>query len=147
LWPLVAIGLASQHTGQAAEYARRMLPPPQQLLPEPVRTMVENAVDTWDTGRPGEKEELLRQAIGRDDDRWRLEGRPSGPRGEKAIETSPSCAYRTSGPILTVNLLSAGYLHAMTGYPVVFASIRPRSRATIAAQLPPRPRRTLTRIS
>jgi len=63
LWPLVATGLASQHIGQAAEYARRMLPPHQQLLQEPVRTMVENAVDIWDTGRPAETEELLRQAM------------------------------------------------------------------------------------
>ena len=39
LWPLVAIGLASQHIEQAAEYARRMLPPPQQLLQQPARTL------------------------------------------------------------------------------------------------------------
>jgi tetratricopeptide (TPR) repeat protein len=63
LWPLVAMALASQRIEQAAQYARRMLPPPQQLLQEPVRTMVENAVHAWDAGRPAETEELLRQAV------------------------------------------------------------------------------------
>ena len=64
LWPLLAMSLAAQRTGQAAEYARRMLPPPQQLLQEPVRAMVENAVRAWDTGQPAETEELLRSAVG-----------------------------------------------------------------------------------
>jgi class 3 adenylate cyclase/tetratricopeptide (TPR) repeat protein len=64
LWPLLAMSLAAQHTDQAAEYARRMLPPPQQLLQEPVRAMVENAVCAWDAAQPAETEELLRSAVG-----------------------------------------------------------------------------------
>jgi hypothetical protein len=63
LWPLIAMALASGSVEEAAEYARRMLPPPQQLLQEPVRTLAENAVHTWDTGQPAETEELLRRAV------------------------------------------------------------------------------------
>ena len=61
LWPLLAIALASGQIEQAAEYARGMLPPPQQLLQEPVRTLVEDAVHAWDAGQPAETEELLGQ--------------------------------------------------------------------------------------
>jgi hypothetical protein len=63
LWPLLAMALASQRIEQAVEYARGMLPPPQQLLQEPVRTMVDKAVQEWEAGRPAESEELLRQAV------------------------------------------------------------------------------------
>ena len=63
LWPLVAIALASQHIEQAAEYARGMLPPPQQLLQEPARTLAQDAVHAWDAGQPAETEELLRRAV------------------------------------------------------------------------------------
>ena len=51
LWPLLVLALASQRIEQAIEYARGMLPPPQQLLQEPVRTMVDSAVYAWDAGR------------------------------------------------------------------------------------------------
>ncbi len=40
-----------------------MLPPPQQPLQEPVRTMVEKAVHAWDAGQPAETEEQLRRAM------------------------------------------------------------------------------------
>jgi class 3 adenylate cyclase/tetratricopeptide (TPR) repeat protein len=63
LWPLLAMALASGSAGEAAEYARKMLPPPQQLLQEPVRTLVENAVHMWDTRQPLESEELLHRAV------------------------------------------------------------------------------------
>jgi hypothetical protein len=63
LWPLLAMALAAQRTGQAVEYARGMLPPTQQLLQKPVQTMVENAVHAWDAGQPREAGQLLRQAI------------------------------------------------------------------------------------
>jgi class 3 adenylate cyclase/tetratricopeptide (TPR) repeat protein/DNA-binding XRE family transcriptional regulator len=68
LWPLVAIALAAQQVEQAAEYARGMLPPPQQLLQEPVRTLVHSAVQAWDNGQPAETEELLRRAVRAADD-------------------------------------------------------------------------------
>jgi class 3 adenylate cyclase len=63
LWPLLAMALATGHTGQAVEHARGMLPPPQQLLQEPVRTLVEDAVRAWDEGRAAASEELLRFAV------------------------------------------------------------------------------------
>ena len=63
LWPLVAIALAGQRVDQAAEYARGMLPPPQQPLQEPVRTLVEDAIHAWDADRPAETEELLHRAV------------------------------------------------------------------------------------
>jgi tetratricopeptide (TPR) repeat protein len=63
LWPLVAIALASKHTEQAAGYARRMLPAPQQPLQEPARTLIEDAVRAWDAGQPAETEELLHRGV------------------------------------------------------------------------------------
>jgi tetratricopeptide (TPR) repeat protein len=63
LWPLLAMAVASQRMAQAAEYARRMLPAPQQPLQEPARTLVDSAVHAWDDGRPAETEELLRRAV------------------------------------------------------------------------------------
>jgi class 3 adenylate cyclase/tetratricopeptide (TPR) repeat protein len=62
LWPLVAVALAAHQVEQAAEYARAMLPAPQQSLQEPVRTLVEDAVHAWDAGHPAETEELLHRA-------------------------------------------------------------------------------------
>jgi class 3 adenylate cyclase/tetratricopeptide (TPR) repeat protein/DNA-binding XRE family transcriptional regulator len=63
LWPLLAIALTSQRIGQAEEYARRMLPPPQQPLCEPARTLVDSAVHAWEDGQAAETEELLRRAV------------------------------------------------------------------------------------
>jgi eukaryotic-like serine/threonine-protein kinase len=63
LWPLVAMALARHRPGDAIEYARRMLPPPQQLLRQPVRTMLDNALQSWDTDKPAEAQELLRSAV------------------------------------------------------------------------------------
>jgi eukaryotic-like serine/threonine-protein kinase len=63
LSPLVAMSLAAERTDEAAGYARRMLPPPQQLLQQPARDLVEHAVQAWDTGKPAEAAELLRTAV------------------------------------------------------------------------------------
>jgi hypothetical protein len=63
LWPLVAIALDARQVEQAAEYARGMLPPPQQLLHEPARTLVHSAVQAWDNGQSAETEQLLRRAV------------------------------------------------------------------------------------
>ena len=62
LWPLVSMALTSGHVKQAVQYARGMLPSPQQLLREPLRTMIEDAVRAWDSGQPDEAEDLLRRA-------------------------------------------------------------------------------------
>jgi len=63
LWPLVAMALASGKVEEAAEHARGMLPPPQQLLQEPVRTLVNKAISAWDARQAAETEELLRRAV------------------------------------------------------------------------------------
>jgi eukaryotic-like serine/threonine-protein kinase len=63
LWPLLAMALVSQRIAQAAECARRMLPPPQQPLREPARALVEDAVRAWDAGQTAETEELLHRAV------------------------------------------------------------------------------------
>ena len=63
LWPLLAMALASGRLEEAVAYARRMLPPPQQLLQEPVRALVENAVHAWDSRRRAETEDLLLSAV------------------------------------------------------------------------------------
>jgi tetratricopeptide (TPR) repeat protein len=63
LWPMVVIALASGRVEEAAEYARRMLPPPQQLLQEPAQTLVDSAVHAWDAGQAAEAEGLLRRAV------------------------------------------------------------------------------------
>jgi hypothetical protein len=62
LWPLAAMALASGRVEQAVQFARGMLPPPQQLLRDPLRTLVEDAVYTWDSGQPNETADLLRRA-------------------------------------------------------------------------------------
>ena len=62
-WPLLAMALDSQRVAQAAEYARRMLPPPQQSLQEPLRTLVDGAIQAWENGQPAETEELLSRAV------------------------------------------------------------------------------------
>ena len=63
LWPLIAMALSSHRITQAAEYARRMLPAPQQPLPEPAWTLVNSAIHAWDNGQPAETEEMLRRAV------------------------------------------------------------------------------------
>jgi len=55
--------LASQHIEQAAEYTRKMLLPPQQLLRQPARTLAEDAVHAWEAGQSTETGELLRRAV------------------------------------------------------------------------------------
>jgi class 3 adenylate cyclase/tetratricopeptide (TPR) repeat protein len=63
LWPLLAIALSSGRAEQAARYAREMLQPPQQLLREPARSMLDDAVHRWDAGKTAEAEQLLGQAV------------------------------------------------------------------------------------
>jgi class 3 adenylate cyclase/tetratricopeptide (TPR) repeat protein len=68
LWPLLAKALVSRNIEEAAEYARRMLSPPQQTLREPVRGLVDAAVHAWDSCQAGETEELLCRAVQEADD-------------------------------------------------------------------------------
>jgi hypothetical protein len=54
---------ASERVEEAVGHARGMLPPPQQLPQQPVRTLVENAVHAWDAGQAAETEGLPRRAV------------------------------------------------------------------------------------
>ncbi len=63
LWPLLAMALASGRIEEAAQCARGMLPPPQQRLQEPLRSLVENAVHAWDSGQRAEAGDVLRRAV------------------------------------------------------------------------------------
>jgi tetratricopeptide (TPR) repeat protein len=63
LWPLVAMDMASGRVEEAVAHARAMLRPPQQLLQEPARTLVDSAVNAWDAGQAAEAEGLLRRAV------------------------------------------------------------------------------------
>jgi hypothetical protein len=63
LWPLAAMAPASGRTDEAIEHARAMLPPPQQALREPVRTLLADAVRAWDEGRAADAEQLLRRSM------------------------------------------------------------------------------------
>ena len=63
LWPLLAIALAAGRIEEAAQCARGMLPPPQQRLQEPLRSLVEQAVHAWDAGQPDETADLLRRGL------------------------------------------------------------------------------------
>jgi hypothetical protein len=62
LWPLVSMALTSGHVDKAVRYARGMLPSPQQLLREPLPTMIEDAVRASDSGQPDEAEDMLCRA-------------------------------------------------------------------------------------
>jgi tetratricopeptide (TPR) repeat protein len=63
LWPLIAIAVGSQQIEQAADYARRLLAPPQQPLQQPARTLAEDAVHARDAGQLAQAEELLHRAV------------------------------------------------------------------------------------
>ena len=51
LWPLIGIKLRSQQTGTALNYARELLDPSQQLLPDEVTRIVEVAIQLWEQGK------------------------------------------------------------------------------------------------
>ena len=63
LWPLVAIALAAGRPAEAVEHARGMLPATQQELRQPLRSLVEDAVQRWDAGQPAESQQVLRGAV------------------------------------------------------------------------------------
>jgi hypothetical protein len=44
LWPALGVAVTHGRLSEAVEFARRLLPPPQQLLPMPLPTRVERAI-------------------------------------------------------------------------------------------------------
>lgn len=51
LWPLISIALAQDQLSAAIDDARVLLAPQQLLLPDALRTAIEAATRTWDSGR------------------------------------------------------------------------------------------------
>jgi len=63
LWPLVAIALTDGELSKAIEYARILLEPSQQRLPDPLARAVEQAIDDWENGQLDEVETHLGLAV------------------------------------------------------------------------------------
>jgi hypothetical protein len=65
LWPLIALSLEADHAAgiaAAAGYARRLLHPSQQRLPDPLVAPLEQAVRQWEAGDPAAAVTHLRRA-------------------------------------------------------------------------------------
>jgi tetratricopeptide (TPR) repeat protein len=52
LYPLTSVALAHDRIPEAVEYARALLEPMQQALPDPLQTVLEEAIKTWERGEP-----------------------------------------------------------------------------------------------
>ena len=63
LWPLIDIILGQDELSQAMDYVRRLLAPSQQLLPNVLTTVIESALQAWDSSNPGIARTSLQQAI------------------------------------------------------------------------------------
>ena len=58
LWPLIGVSLAQDRVSEAIDYARVLLDPKQKRLPDALTAVLENALQTWDTG---DEESVLSQ--------------------------------------------------------------------------------------
>ncbi|MFL5801098.1 MAG: ATP-binding protein, partial [Roseiflexaceae bacterium] len=63
LWPLIGVALAQDQLSEAISYARALLTPVQQRLPDALMVVVEEAVQAWDRGQPETAHARLRRAI------------------------------------------------------------------------------------
>jgi DNA-binding SARP family transcriptional activator/tetratricopeptide (TPR) repeat protein len=63
LWPLLAVTLAQNQLSEASQYARALLEPTQQCLPEELTTLVQKAVHDWGSGASQEAALKLSQAL------------------------------------------------------------------------------------
>jgi len=64
LWPLIAIALERDSTGDAIAYAKKMLVPTQQTLPAQLNNLVRTAIAEHDAGRSEEALGLIKRARG-----------------------------------------------------------------------------------
>ena len=62
LWPLTGAALARKEVARAVTYARRMLDPLQQMLPEEMSTAIEAAIQAWGQGQADVVQAQLQQA-------------------------------------------------------------------------------------
>ena len=63
LYPLISVALAHDRIPEAVEYARGLLEPAQQALPDPLKTVLEEAIETWERGEPEAARAYLDRAI------------------------------------------------------------------------------------
>jgi DNA-binding SARP family transcriptional activator/predicted ATPase len=63
LWPLIDIALTQDRLPDAVDFARALLAPSQQQLPDPLTTTLEGAIQAWECGQPDSAREVLNQAL------------------------------------------------------------------------------------
>jgi tetratricopeptide (TPR) repeat protein len=63
LWPLIAVALTRDQVREAVGYARALIDPSQQRLPDVLTATLERAIQVWQDDRPAAAQELLRNAI------------------------------------------------------------------------------------
>ena len=63
LWPLLAVALTKAQIAEAVDYARTLLNPLQERLPETLTTALEAAIQTWDSNEPETARTHLQQAM------------------------------------------------------------------------------------
>ncbi len=63
LLPLLAVALVQDRLAEAVEYARELLAPDQQYLPDALSTTIEAVIRAWDAGQPGTARTNLQQLI------------------------------------------------------------------------------------
>jgi len=96
LYPLISVALAHDRIPEAVEYARALLEPTQQALPDPLKTVLEEAINTWERGRPEAARAHLDRAIElAQEDGLSLKGRRpircSSPRGTPDARPGRMC--------------------------------------------------------
>jgi hypothetical protein len=60
---LIAVALHEEHHSLAIEYARTLLDPGQQRLPDELVVNLEQAIQAWDGGAPESARVLLQQSV------------------------------------------------------------------------------------
>jgi hypothetical protein len=63
LWPLMAVSIAQNYLTEAVDYARSLLTPPQQRLPDLLAAVVSEAIQAWEAGQPDLAKFHLNRAI------------------------------------------------------------------------------------
>jgi tetratricopeptide (TPR) repeat protein len=62
-WPLMGVALAQDLSSEAVDYARALLDPSQQLLPDALTALLEEAIKSWEGGETETAHTYLNQAI------------------------------------------------------------------------------------
>ena len=63
LLPLMAIALSESETERAVEWARHLILPPQQRLPEELTAVIQRTLTAWEAGKGVAAENELRQTL------------------------------------------------------------------------------------